>query len=50
MKKGAGTKLRLTFYVILALGLVFIMIFGEKIGLRQVLALGIGIFAVVLIS
>lgn len=31
MKKGTGTKLRLTFYVILALGLVFIMIFGEKI-------------------
>ena len=31
MKKNTGTKLRLTFYVILALGLVFIMIFGEKI-------------------
>ena len=31
MKNGSGIRLRLAFYVILALGLVFIMIFGEKI-------------------
>ena len=31
MKKASGTKLRLAVYVILTLGLVFIMIFGEKI-------------------
>ncbi len=31
MKKGTGTKLRLIFYVILTLGLVFLMVFGERI-------------------